>query len=86
MYMYIHSKAISVAVDGNKRLVLPDNHVRIFGSTWPSPTNPDKFHYEWDKLAGPMEGSLEGVHMKTVELKNVRNYLSTLTKCHGLFS
>jgi hypothetical protein len=61
-------KSISVAVDGNKDLQLPENHVKIFANTWPLPTDDNPFYYQWKMTFGPSEGNLEGVHDKIVSL------------------
>lgn len=62
-----------MAVDSsNKYLTLPKDHIKIFASTWPNPTEGNPFYYRWEKLFGPEEGNLDGLHTKMVSLTNVR--------------
>ena len=75
--------AITVAVDDSLKSVrLPDNSVKVFGSSWPSDP---AYHYKWIKLSGPAAGDLVKQD-KVLELKNVRCLWSHVQYvCYVLF-
>ena len=83
MYMYIYyyvllSSAITVAVEGNKVVTLPQNSLKVFGSSWP---NEQGYHYEWNKVGGPASGELVGIHEKILEMNNVRLHVYIYMFC-----
>ena len=59
---------LTVAVDGNKVITLPDNTVQVFASTWPKLEHP---HYRWEKVFGPNKGALSGINQDSVTLSGV---------------
>ena len=59
---------LTVAVDGNKKITLPDNTVEIFASAWPKS---EPLTYRWEKVFGPNEGALSGINQDSVTLSGV---------------
>lgn len=62
---------LTISFAGDTELTLPTDSTRLFASTWPPPSAGQKFLFQWEKLSGPNQGSLEGIDKDQLHLSGV---------------
>ena len=69
MFVCLFVSDLTIAIDGTVEVVLPDNEVHLFASTWPDPPGV-RFH--WSRVFGMKEGVLSGMNDDAVVLSEVQ--------------